>query len=216
MSTTIHPQLTASADALAGKALSSAVSNVRTSTSAEASHSGIWVGIFAITMSFVAFTSALFVREGSSGDWQHLTLPTILYWNTLALIASSVTLEMARRSIFVGREFRSGAERAGSGWLATTLALGLVFVAGQIAAWNQLANQGLYLATNPNSSFFYVLTAVHAIHVLGGLLAMMWLVRLRLGHLTTMRRRTFESTAIYWHFMGALWIYLLIVLRTKL
>ena len=197
MSTTPHPQ-------------------VRASTSAEASHSGVWVGIFAITMSFVAFTSALFVREGTSGDWAHLTLPTILYWNTLALIASSFTLEMSRRSIFVGSEFRSGVERAGSGWLIVTLALGLVFVAGQLAAWSQLSAQGLYLATNPNSSFFYVLTAAHALHVLGGILAMAWLVRLRLGRLTTMRRRTFESTAIYWHFMGALWIYLLIILRTKL
>jgi len=116
----------------------------------------------------------------------------------------------------VGREFRSGVERAGSGWLIVTLALGLVFVAGQLAAWSQLSAQGLYLATNPNSSFFYVLTAAHALHVLGGILAMAWLVRLRLGRLTTMRRRTFESTAIYWHFMGALWIYLLIILRTKL
>ena len=123
---------------------------------------------------------------------------------------------MSRRSIFVGREFRSGVERAGSGWLIVTLALGLVFVAGQLAAWSQLSAQGLYLATNPNSSFFYVLTAAHALHVLGGILAMAWLVRLRLGRLTTMRRRTFESTAIYWHFMGALWIYLLIILRTKL
>ena len=217
MSTTMHPTVAGEASSLApNSAIAGARVNIRVSTAAEASHSGIWVGIFAITMSFVAFTSALFVREGASNDWVHLTLPSILYWNTLALIASSITLEASRRAIFTGREFRSGTERAGSGWLVFTLALGLLFVAGQLAAWGQLGDQGLYLATNPNSSFFYVLTGAHALHVLGGILAMAWLVRLRLGSRTTIRRRTFESVAIYWHFMGALWIYLLIVLRSKL
>src|SRR5277367_734950 len=217
MSTTIHPQVAADATPLARTQDSAAViSSVRVSTSAESSHSGIWVGIFAITMSFVAFTSALFVREGASNDWTHLTLPTVLYWNTLALILSSATLEMARRSIFVGREFRSGLERSGSSWLLATLALGLIFVAGQYAAWRQLSAQGLYLSTNPNSSFFYVLTAVHAIHLLAGVLALAWLLGLRLGKRSTMRRRSFESTAIYWHFMAALWLYLLIILRAKL
>lgn len=216
MSTTIHPQVAADAAPLArAQAAAAAISGVRASTNAEASHSGIWVGIFAITMSFVAFTSALFVREGTT-DWSHLTLPNILYWNTLVLMVSSATLEMARRSIFVGKEFQSGVERTGSGWLLTTLILGLIFVAGQYAAWTQLSAQGLYLSTNPNSSFFYVLTAVHAFHLLCGVLALAWLAALRVGKHSTMRRRSFESTAIYWHFMTALWVYLLIILRTKL
>src|SRR5277367_364180 len=99
MSTTIHPQVAADATPLARTQDSAAViSSVRVSTSAESSHSGIWVGIFAITMSFVAFTSALFVREGAS-DWSHLALPNILYWNTLVLMVSSAPLVMARRSI---------------------------------------------------------------------------------------------------------------------
>jgi cytochrome c oxidase subunit 3 len=191
------------------------VTSARLSTAAEASHSGIWVAIFAITMSFVAFTSALFVREGSAGDWMHLTLPTILYWNTLTLLAASVSFELSRHAIFVGREFRSGPERTGAGWLVITLALGLLFVVGQFAAWRQLSGQGLYLATTPNSSFFYVLTVAHALHVLGGMLALAWLVRICLAG-EPLRRRTFESTAIYWHFMAVLWLYLLIVLRTKL
>jgi len=216
MSTTIHPQVAADAAPLTRAQISAAaISRVRRSTAAEASHSGIWVGIFAITMSFVAFTSALFVREGTT-DWSHLALPNILYWNTLVLMVSSATLEMARRSIFAGQEFHSGVERSGSGWLAATLILGLVFVAGQYAAWTQLSAQGLYLSTNPNSSFFYVLTAVHAFHLLCGVLALAWLVALRVGKHSTMRRRSFESTAIYWHFMTALWVYLLIILRTKL
>src|SRR5271163_1272659 len=217
MSTTIHPQVAAEATPLArAQGSAAAIAKVRPSTAAESSHSGIWVGIFAITMSFVAFTSALFVRQGASTDWAHLTLPSILYWNTLTLLLSSATLEMARRSIFVGQEVHSGLERSGSGWLLATLSLGLIFVAGQYAAWTQLSDQGLYLSTNPNSSFFYVLTAVHAFHLLCGVLALAWLVTLRVGKRSTMRRRSFESTAIYWHFMTALWVYLLIILRTKL
>ena len=215
MSTT-HPSVVGEAPApISTPSAALARANARASTAAEASHSGIWVAIFAITMSFVAFTSALFVREGSSGDWSHLTLPTILYWNTLTLFAASATFELSRRAIFVGREFRSGSARAGSGWLLLTLALGLLFVAGQFAAWRQLSGQGLYLATSPKSSFFYVLTVAHALHVLGGMLALAWLVRLRLSA-HPMRRRSFESTAVYWHFMAVLWLYLLIVLRAKL
>lgn len=215
MSTTIHPQVAADAAPLARES-AAAISKVRASTAAESSHSGIWVGIFAITMSFVAFTSALFVREGASTDWTHLTLPSILYWNTLVLVLSSFTIERARRSLFVGQELHTGVERSGSGWLLATLALGLIFVAGQYAAWTQLANQGLYLSTSPNSSFFYVLTVVHAFHLLGGVLALAWLASLRIGKGSAMRRRSFESTAIYWHFMAVLWIYLLVILRTKL
>lgn len=216
MSTTIHPQVAADTAPLVQVQNSAAIPKIRASTAAESSHTGIWVGIFAITMSFVAFTSALFVREGASTDWIHLALPTALYWNTLALILSSGTLEMARRAIFVGREVRSGVERSGSAWLFASLGLGLLFVAGQYAAWLHLSRQGFYLSTSPNSSFFYVLTAVHAFHLLGGVLALSWLVALRVGTRSTIRRRSFESTAIYWHFMAGLWIYLLIIFLIKL
>ena len=138
----------------------------------EASQSGIWVGIFAITMSFAAFTSALFVRQGSAADWTHIALPPILYGNTLALLLSSATLQMARRALAAVPSAEPHAVRMGLGWLMATLALGFVFVAGQFEAWRQLAAQGLYLATNPNSSFYYVLTAMHGLHVLAGIVAL--------------------------------------------
>ena len=178
-----------------------------------ASRSGIWVGLFTITMSFAAFTSALFVREGA-GDWQHLIVPNILYLNTVAILLSSACLYMANEAISTvapdARELRRGKQ-----WLMGTMALGLVFVAGQYEAWRQLAGQGLYLATNPNSSFFYVLTGVHALHVLGGLAALTYVIA-RVATGRGLRRTTMGNVAIYWHFMGVLWVYLLIVLRTKL
>jgi cytochrome c oxidase subunit III len=172
---------------------------------------GIWVGLSAITMCFAAFTSALVVGKGSTVDWPHIELPSVLYFNTLALVASSVTLEIARR-----RFTRSGQTAATRFWFYTTLALGLIFVAGQYVAWLQLRSEGLYLATSPSSSYFYVLTAVHALHVLGGLGGLIRLVA-KLGEpVSSLCRSTLYATSYYWHFMGLLWLYLLLVLWMKL
>ncbi|MGA9352218.1 MAG: cytochrome c oxidase subunit 3 [Terriglobales bacterium] len=174
---------------------------------------GIWVFVAAVCMTFAALTSALVVRKGGSLDWRHLTLPYILYVNTAVLVASSVTLEIARRKVaaFMGG-VKTGANP--SRWLYATLALGFVFLAGQYLAWRQLSAQGLYLATNPSSSFFYVFTALHAVHLLGGLYAMTRVIRKLNQHV--LRRVTLDATAHYWHFMDVLWIYLLALLWMKL
>lgn len=176
---------------------------------------GIWVGLAAIAMSFAALTSALLVREGSANDWHHLVIPPILYFNTLVLLASSLTLEVARGR--VGAFMRGeGAKSQAILWLGTTLALGFLFLVGQYVAWLQLRARGLYLATNPNSSFFYLLTAVHAAHVLGGLGGLARVMTKVAAHSALLRRRTMDATSYYWHFMGMLWIYLLFVLWSKL
>jgi cytochrome c oxidase subunit 3 len=178
------------------------------------SSTGIWVVLASITMSFAAFTSALIVRQGSAIDWRHLTLPRILYLNTLVLFASSVALEVARRRI---GDFMSGRRDQVANparWLYITLFFGLLFVAGQYVAWLQLRSQGLYLATNPNSSFFYVLTAVHALHVSGGLGGLARVI-LRLNK-SVLRKSTLNATSYYWHFMDGLWVYLLLLLWMKL
>ena len=180
-----------------------------------ASRSGIWVGIFAITMSFAAFTSALFVREGTA-DWGHLVLPSLLYGNTLVLAVSSGTFEIARRSLATGPLIESDGARKALAWLAVTLLLGLAFCVGQYMVWQQLRAVGIYLATNPNSSFFYVLTVVHALHVLAGICVLVYLIARLMASHTTFRRSRFQNTAIYWHFMGVLWLYLFLLCRVKL
>jgi cytochrome c oxidase subunit 3 len=181
----------------------------------DASSSGIWVAIFAITMSFAALTSALIVRQGS-GDWTHLVVPRLLYVNTAVLLFGSLTYELARRKGANGNAIEAGTSSGVLPWLAVTLALGLCFVAGQYLAWRQLAARGLFLATNPNSSFFYVFTGLHALHVIGGISALIYLVaKLSWGRCAA-RRSTFDGAAIYWHFMGGLWLYLLFVIRTRL
>jgi cytochrome c oxidase subunit 3 len=177
------------------------------------SSSAIWVGIAAITMSFAAFTSALIVRQGSSTDWRHITLPSILYFSTLVLLASSVALEVARRRVAAFMGGMKSQVGIPDRWLYVTLSLGLLFVVAQYAAWLQLRSQGLYLATNPNSSFFYVFTAVHALHVLGGLGGLVRVIhKLRTS---VLRRSTLDATSYYWHFMGVLWLYLFLLLWMK-
>jgi cytochrome c oxidase subunit III len=174
----------------------------------------IWVVLFAITMMFAAFTSALVVRKGASQDWQTFPLPAILYINTVVLVASSITLEIASRRIATfmgGAKSQSGSPAT---WLYITLFLGLLFVAGQYLAWRDLRADGLYLATNPSSSFFYLLTAVHALHVLGGLGGLLYVLR-KLSK-SVLRRNQLVATTRYWHFMGILWLYLLLLLWIKL
>jgi cytochrome c oxidase subunit III len=175
---------------------------------------GIWVVVYAITMMFAALTSALIVRKGSSLDWQSFTLPPILYLNTALLLGSSVTLEAARRRVatFMGGIALPGESPAR--WLYITLVFGLLFVTGQYVAWDRLRAEGLYLATNPSSSFFYLLTAAHVLHVLGGLIGLLYVIgKLKKSEL---RRSTLDAASRYWHFVDLLWVYLLFLLWTKL
>jgi len=186
---------------------------------------GIWVGLAAITMTFAAFTSALIVRQGAAPDWQHFTLPPILYLNSLVIIASGVTLEISRRQISsfmivrtmvasTGADTKKTGGGAPARLLYLTLGLGILFVAGQTFAWLQLRSQGLGIATNVSYSFFYVLTVAHALHLLGGLGGLVRVIG-KLNH-SVLRRSTLNATALYWHFMGALWLYLLLLLWIKL
>jgi cytochrome c oxidase subunit 3 len=179
-----------------------------------ASSTAIWVVLFAVMMMFAAFTSALVVRKGGAPDWRTFTLPSILYFNTVLLLASSATLELSRRRIATFMGGLNSQVKNPARWLYITLLLGLFFVAGQYIAWQQLRAQGIYLATNPSSSFCYLLTVVHAIHVLGGLGGLTYVIR-KLSK-STLRRSQMVAAARYWHFMGILWVYLLLLLWMKI
>jgi cytochrome c oxidase subunit 3 len=180
---------------------------------------GVWVGIGAITMSFAAYTSAMVVRRGSVPEWQHFTLPPILYWNSLVLVASSVTLELARQRI--GGPFDrlghsetllAAKSREWLSWYRITLVLAFAFLAGQFLAWRQLSSQGVYLATSPSSSFFYVLTVLHALHLLGGIGALIYALRCLRTDDGPRPVNVLGAAALYWHFMAVLWIFMLVVL----
>ena len=186
------------------------------------SQTGVWVAVSAIAMSFAALTSALVVRQGSGADWQRFVLPRILYLDTLVLIASSYTLELARKRFAACTSLTSddGAQaRAlrsdGLYWLNITLTLGLFFVAGQVLAWQRLASQGLFLATSPSSSFFYLLTAMHGLHLLGGVLGLVY-VGYRLRRNARNAQTSLGTAAVYWHFVDLLWVYLLMVIAIRM
>lgn len=187
---------------------------------ASSARTGVWVGIAAITMSFAAYTSALVVRQGT-GDWQHFRLPGILYGNTLLLLASSAALELGRAGIrrswldtLVAAQPRSSPR--GIGWLYAALTLGLLFIGGQAVAWRDLAGQGLFLATNPSSSFFYVFTALHALHLVGGMAALGYVLNRLPRRASGPSDDLLGAAALYWHFMDVLWLYLLLVLVLRL
>ena len=172
--------------------------------SRRASMTGLMVLLAATTMAFAAFTSAYVVRRGMSNDWVSMHLPRVLWLNTAILLASSFTLEWARRSLKAGRRTEFNRQ-----WTAGTV-LGVLFLLGQGLAWRQLSDAGIFVATNPSSSFFYLLTAAHGLHILGGLTALVYVDVKALGlQLGPGKRTAVDVSAMFWHFVDGLWIYLM-------
>ena len=193
---------------------------------------GLICAIATVSMVFVSLTSAYVVRRGlptfddSSRtyfrDWGSVQLPWLLLAiNTALLLISSLTMERARRSITRRAALapvRSipgvslGDERSFP-WLGVTVVLGFGFLIGQWIAWGELKGRGFFVNTNPNSSFVYLLTAAHAVHLAGGVIALLWAGATSLLHRPIEGRRiVVDVTAWYWHFMAALWIYVFALL----
>jgi cytochrome c oxidase subunit 3 len=183
-------------------------------------------------MLFVSFTSAYLVRQGLPTldprtnllvrDWIPIKLPNLLLANTCVLLLSTASMELARRQIKHEATFSPAATHPGMffdgekavPWLTLTVVLGICFLTGQWLAWRELAERGFYVATSPSSSFIYLLTGAHAIHLMGGVLALCvscgaaWLRRP-----AGTRRILVDVTAWYWHFMALLWVYILCLLE---
>jgi cytochrome c oxidase subunit 3 len=193
---------------------------------------GLLVALTPVLMLFVSFSSAYVVRQGLPTldprtntlvrDWIPITLPKLLLINTGVLILSSIFMELARRQI-KGQAALASITTHSPGsigdqlripWLSMTIVLGLAFLFGQWAAWRQLAANGFYVATTPSSSFVYLLTGTHAIHLMGGVLTLFvagFAALLRRSVAT--RSIVVDVTAWYWHFMAGLWIYILCLLE---
>ncbi|MGB2637494.1 MAG: heme-copper oxidase subunit III [Candidatus Acidiferrum sp.] len=164
---------------------------------------GITIALAAILMLFMALVSAFVVRKGASNDWTSLVMPRILWLNTIILIASSWTLSRSRKNLISNdlKSFRHW-------WMVTTI-LGLLFLVGQLMAWRILVTEGVYLASNPSSSFFYVFTAAHGLHLLGGIIGLLYVAFRPLKG----RRQlaVTKATAMYWHFMDGLWVFIFLL-----
>jgi len=161
---------------------------------------GMWVMLASIAMLFTSLSSAYIVRSGAMYDWLPIAVPRVMFGSTALILLSSVSIEIARRKL------KQGLTETYSRYLLLTGFLGIGFLISQLLAWRQLAQQGVYLQSHPHSSFFYLLTGAHGLHVLGGLVA------LGLVWLRSRRQGAADAVAIYWHFMDALWIYLFLLL----
>ncbi len=190
---------------------------------------GVFFALASDLMFFVAIVSTFFVNQATGhinpynqyvNDWVPTTIPPILWLNTVVLLLSSVTMEIARRQMF--RENDVMDEWLGLGkpitrrtrpWLSATLVLGLIFLTGQWIAWRQLALQHVYFRTNQSSHFFYLITGVHAVHLFLGITALIAaFIGLYVSHSLETRQILVDSTAWYWHAMGILWIFLFALL----
>ena len=190
---------------------------------------GLFFALAGDLMFFIALVSAFFVAQGTRhidvynhyvSEWLPTAIPPILWLNTAILLLSSVTMEAARRTMF--RENDVMDEWLGLGkpitqralpWLAATTALGLLFLAGQWTAWNQLAIQHVFFRSNPSSHFFYLITYTHAIHLFLGIGALVAsLFGLYASRLLETRQILVDCTAWYWHAMGVFWVFLFILL----
>ncbi len=164
---------------------------------------GMTVALGGILMFFMGLVSAFIVRKGLSNDWLPLAVPRILWLNTLILMASSVTLARSRAR-FAGADLEGFRH-----WWNVTTALGILFLAGQLIAWRQLVAGGVYLSSNPSSSFFYVFTAAHGLHLLGGIVALLAVALRPTKRLT--RGTATEVVSMYWHFMDGLWVFIFLL-----
>jgi cytochrome c oxidase subunit 3 len=166
---------------------------------------GIALAIVSILVFFTALVTIFLVRKGA-GNWAPVHLPLLIWTNTGVLLTSSATLEIARRRL--ARLDDSGFRRF---WLMTT-ALGVLFLSGQILVWRQLAAQGVFIATNPASSFFYIFTGAHAIHLFGGVGALTFVALRKAEKPGVSLAMAAMVTGCYWHFMDGLWVFLLTIL----
>lgn len=157
------------------------------------------VSVFAL---FAALMIGYVLRSQSPKNWAPIVLPRVLWLSTITIILSSMTFEIARKV------YAKGEWRLASRFLLATLTLGVAFLALQMTAWRELVRQGAYMMNNPHGAFFYIFTGVHAVHLLGGLIALLVVVYGR-----NKRRELVNTVCYYWHFMGVLWLMLFQLMR---
>ena len=167
-----------------------------------------WILLAAIVMMFVALASSYIFLSGSE-QWKPVRMPRAFLISTVLILLSSLTIEKARG--LLAKDLRQYAR-----WLLITLVLGVAFVSSQLVAWRNLVKEGVYLSSNPHSSFFYLFTGAHGLHLVGGMIALTYLTvrsrHLLLGVDDEKRIAAADAVSLYWHFMDGLWIALFLLL----
>ncbi|MEK7831684.1 MAG: cytochrome c oxidase subunit 3 [Acidobacteriota bacterium] len=164
----------------------------------------IWLVLAGVTMLFAALASAYVVNQAHS---MPITMPKVLWLSTAVILVSSLTFELARRSL------RRREENKFRLWIGVTTALGFVFLVSQLMAWNELKAAGFYMSKNLHSAYSYLFTGLHGVHLIGGLAALAFVTLRNQSKWTTVRRRVaVDVTALYWHFLTGLWVLLFVML----
>lgn len=166
----------------------------------------IVIAIISIVMFFMAMASAYIYLRANSNRWVPLHLPWIIWVNTALLLLSSGAMELARRRLALAdvAQFRKL-------WAVATT-LGVLFLIGQLVAWRQFVLAGFYVSTNQASSFFYIFTGLHGLHLLGGICALLYVSFRKFEKAKVSRSVAADVVSYYWHFMDGLWIFLLALL----
>ena len=166
----------------------------------------IVLAMVSIVMFFMAMASAFIVLRATSNRWVPLHLPAIVWVNTAILLLSSGAVELARKRLALAE-----VEKFRKIWSAATT-LGVLFLVGQLIAWWQLHSSGFHMATTQESSFFYIFTGLHGLHLLGGVLALLFVALRKFERANVSRAVAAELASYYWHFMDGLWLFLLSLL----
>lgn len=173
---------------------------------------GLWMFLATVAMLFAAFASAYIVRRSGS-DWVPINLPSVLWLNTLLLVASSLALEAAHWS---GTHRQAMAARLA---LAASLLLAVGFLAGQVSAWRELMDAKVFMPSSPHSAFFYMLTGAHGLHVVAALGVLAWATGQTWTGLGERDRRRWSalmgSTRTFWHFLLAIWVFVFLLLSSQ-
>jgi cytochrome c oxidase subunit 3 len=166
----------------------------------------LWVGIGSILMMFAGLTSAYIVKRNQP-KWVTFDLPAAFWYSTAVIVLSSITLFLA------GRAFREREMAKYRGLMTATIILGVLFIVLQAIGFTQLWKIGITLQKNVSFSFLYVIVGLHAAHVLGGVIALLFLFVKAFSAKTRIYNTVpVEVTSTYWHFVDVLWIYLLFFL----
>ena len=163
---------------------------------------GLFVFLAVITSLFSLFISAYLMRM-QLGDWRPLPDPDLLWLNTGVLVLSSIALQWARVAAKGERSERVRNALLAGGFFA------FAFMGGQLLAWQQLVDAGYFVQSNPANAFFYLITGIHALHLLGGLVVWsLTLIKLLGGAEVARVRLSVELCAVYWHFLLVVWVIL--------
>lgn len=162
--------------------------------------------LVSVAMMFAAFTSGYIVRKGQ-GNWVEYALPSVFLYSCISVVGASMTMVLAQWAQKKGNKVLM---QLG---LFASLAVGLAFVYYQFSGWQTLMDQGIYLVGNPSGSFLFVISGVHLVHFAVGILVIfIALIRSFILGGNEFKTQRITSAATYWHFVGALWIYLYLFL----